>query len=123
MDASDREVAKLDASSIVGLDAYSNDNQFIGRVSGYLPAVAVSEEAIVGGHVDPLRPDGQPVGPRHLVINGNGTIIQSTIIVTMEALDVDLPGRRVTLPLTIAEIEAMPHHDPNEPSDSSARGE
>jgi hypothetical protein len=113
MEATGNTEGELDVATIVGLDAYSKDSQFIGRVSGLLPEAHVSEQAIEEGHTDPIGPDGQPIGPRHVLINGTGTVVQSTLIVKLESLDIDLAGRRVTLPLTVVEIEAMPHHDPH----------
>lgn len=110
-----REDLKLHGDSVIGLDAYSRDNQFIGRVTGFVPAVREGEEGMEQVHTDPVGPHGEFLGPRHIVIDGTGTIVQSTMIVTADALQVDLRGRRATVPLTIAEIEAMPHHDPNLP--------
>ena len=110
------ETAKLDGEGVVGLDAYSSDGQFVGRVTGYLPAVPENEQAAQEGQTDTVDSHGHRHGVPHLVINGKGTAVQSTLIVTPDSLNVDLAGRRVTLPLTIAQIEAMPQHDPNEPT-------
>ena len=113
MEDESHDEAKLDGESIVGLDAYSRDGQFIGRVTSYLPTAPESEAELEEGHIDPTGPDGHLIGPKHLLIDGTGTIVQSTLVVTESALDVDLRGRRVTVPLSISEIEAMPQHDPN----------
>ena len=107
---SNRDEASVNAESVIGLDAYSKDNQFIGRVMDFLPVVEEGSQAFEDFPTDSSDADGNPRGPRHLLVNGTGTIIQSKLVVALNSLEVDLPGRRVTVPLTIAEIEAMPQH-------------
>jgi hypothetical protein len=113
MNASNDKDAKLDAASILELDAYSEDDQFIGRVSGFLPTTPESELGVQRGHYDPVDAEGRIEGKRHVVIDGTGTIIQSMLIVKVDSLEIDLRGRRVTVPLSVHQIEAMPHHDPD----------
>ncbi len=112
MSAAHRENSKSDEASLVGLDAYSKDNVFIGRVSGFLPVVPVSEQRVEEGHTDGADAEGRIIGERHVVINGAGTVVQSTIVVAVGTLDTDLRGRRVVVPMTVAEIEARPKHIP-----------
>ena len=111
-----RNAAKPDASEALGLDAFTRDGQFVGRVKDYLPAVEEGERSMHEGRTDSVGPDGRRRGVPHLLVDGAGTVIQSTLIVTVDALEIDLPGRRVTLPVSLGEIEAMPQHDPNQPS-------
>ena len=100
---------------IEALDAYSQDNQFIGRLTGYLPTAAEGELGEETGSYDTVRSDGTVVGERRVRIDGTGTPIQATIVVPVSSLQIDLRGRRVTVPLTVAQIESMPHHDPRRP--------
>ena len=110
MNISNRDEASVNAENVIGLDAYSKDNQFIGRVMDFLPTAEEDSQAFEDFPTDSSDINGRSLGPRHLLINGTGTVVQSKLVVALESLEVDLPGRRVIVPLTIAEIEAMPQH-------------
>jgi hypothetical protein len=121
MNALGYDEAKLDGADIAGLDAYTRDGVFIGRAMGWLPLVPEDEREMEEGHTDPAGRDGRPSGARHLVIDGTGTVVQSRLLVALSDLAVDLRGRRVTVPLTLAEIEARPKHDRQIAQDATAR--
>ena len=113
MNREDGEPLTQAADVTAGLDAYSADNQFIGRVSGYLPTAPESEMGLELGNYDAIDSRGHLIGKRHVMIDGTGTIIQCVLIVEVDSLQVDRAARRVTVPMTVAQIEAMPHRDPN----------
>ena len=98
------------AIQVIGFDAYSADGQQVGRVAGYVDQVPEDKVALEPGTVDVVTPDGKPVGPRRLLVDGQGFALQAEIAVPEDQVTVDLPGRRVTLPLTVEQIRALPHH-------------
>jgi len=104
-----------DPRLLAGLDAYTQDNQFIGRVSGLLPEIPESEIAAELVRADPIDESGRAEGPEHVEINGIGTVIQTYLTVSIPELKVDWKGRRVTVPLTLAQIEAMPRENRERP--------
>ena len=108
MKSAEREAPIADPQMLVGLDAYTSDNQFVGRVSGLLPKVTESELNAELIRADPIDESGRVLGPEHVEINGIGTVIQTYLVASIPALSVDWHGRRITLPVTLAEIEAMP---------------
>jgi hypothetical protein len=73
-----------------------------------LPERPESEIAAEEVSVDPLDASGRVEGPEHVAINGIGTVLQANLTVSVPELSVDWKGRRVTVPMTLAEIEAMP---------------
>jgi hypothetical protein len=101
----------------LGLDVYSSDGQLIGRTSGYLSEIPEDEAGLEWDTADEIGSDGRLRGERRLLVAGAGYITQSEIVIPESQVAVDLPGRRATLPLTLAQIREMPHHDPLAPRD------
>ncbi|HZO91475.1 MAG TPA: PRC-barrel domain-containing protein [Chthonomonadaceae bacterium] len=102
-----------ETDNIYGMDVYSADGELIGRSAGYLDQVPDDEVAFERGPVDPINAAGEPIGPRHVLINGHGYSTQAQIVVPVDQLEIDARGRRITLRLTLDQIRAMPHYTVN----------
>jgi len=98
----------IDPKQLVGMDAYSKDNQYIGSVYLVVPEEPEDEVAAEQERVDPLGKSGHVEVPEHVAINGIGTVLQANLTVSIPELSIDWKGRRVTVPMTLAQIEAMP---------------
>lgn len=107
MNAQQMETDKLDEQTLVELDAYSSDGQYIGTVKGFLAAEPENEQASETGVFDVIGSDGRLQNGRRVVIDGIGTFVQSRLAVPVDQLTIDLKGRRVTVPLSLAEIESL----------------
>lgn len=102
-----------DGEGLVGMDAYSADGHQVGRVSGYLDQVPENTAAFQPDTVDVLPPDGEPAGPRRLLVDGQGFATQAEIAVPEDQVTVDVAGRRVTLALTLDQLLTLPRHQPS----------
>ena len=96
----------------MGLEVYSSDGQLIGRIHGYVDEVPEDEEDFEEGAIDLTDRAGHLLGARRVVIDGQGYVTQAEIAVPLTQLTLDYKGRRATLPLTLAQIEHIPHHLP-----------
>ncbi len=92
-----------------GLDAYSSDGQLVGRVVGFLEEIPMNEAELAEVPVDLLSSSIESAKSRRVLIDGHGYISQANIILPIDQLEIDWRGRRVVLPLTMAQIEHMPH--------------
>ena len=63
--------------------------------------------------MDVIDRSGHLRGPRRVTIDGTGYVTQAEIAVPVDTLDFDFKGRRATLPMTLAQIEQIPHRDPS----------
>ena len=120
------EKSMVEGESPVGLDVYSADGQWVGRVAGFLNAVPEDRRDVESPTVDPVARDDVPDDRPLLLIQGQGTVIQAEIVVPVDQVEVDLRGRQVRLPhLTLAQIEALPNRWENrrstEPGQEPAR--
>ncbi|HZT41910.1 MAG TPA: PRC-barrel domain-containing protein [Chthonomonadaceae bacterium] len=97
----------LEGDDLAGLDAYSADGLPVGTVAGYLPEAPEDAQALEEVTVDPVDPEGEPTGLRHLLIDGRGLPAQARISVPVDQVKVDLRGRRVTLPMTMEQIRSL----------------
>jgi hypothetical protein len=104
-----------DSNRLVGMDVYTKDTRYVGSVGGLLPTAPETEIDAELVAVDPVDNAGRPLGPEHIEILGIGTVIQTNLIARVDTLSVDWNGRRVTLPVTLAEIEAMPRESRGRP--------
>ena len=96
----------------LGLEVFSSDGQPIGRINGYVEAIAETEEDTAEGQVDVIDREGHLLGPRRVTIDGRGYVTQAEIAVPLSTLVLDFKGRRATLPMTLTQIEQIPHRDP-----------
>jgi len=97
----------LEGEDLAGLDVYSADGLPVGTVAGYLPAAPADAFALEKVPTDPVDPEGKPIGQRHLLIDGRGLPVQVRLSVPVDRVKIDLRGRRVTLPLTLAQIRSI----------------
>jgi hypothetical protein len=113
MDKTQGQPPLYDEESPLGLDVYSSDGQMVGRIAGYLEQAPEDERNFERATVDAVAPDGQVIGTRRMLVDGRGFPIQGEVAIPEDKIDLDLPGRRATLRLTMAQLESLPRHDPN----------
>ena len=97
----------------MGLEVYSSDGQLIGRIHGYVDESPDDEGDTAEGAVDLTDRAGNLLGERRVIIDGQGYVTQAEIAVPLSQLALDYKGRRATLPMTLAQVEQIPHHLPD----------